>query len=196
MRKSVLNTDPLVHHGLSTDLLNATAFACVARDFMDKIIISPSACTAIHGNLFQKPVWTYHLGAAGLIVLPVCCTPREGPGGSELPSLSFHTCLAIPQCARPALSWASACWWNSISDLKEGIKIKPNCSLMLSFSEELDFPFTLSEMTQTSICQQESKTGADKEFQTKFFSLRPSVTLFLPVGAGHMLLWQIACILA
>ena len=67
---------------------------------------------------------------------------------------------------------------------------------MLSFSEELDFPFTLLEMTQTYICQQERKTGADEKFQTKFFSLRPSVTFFLPVGVGHMLLWQIACILA
>lgn len=103
MRKPVLNTDLPVHHGLSVDLLNATAFTYVVRDFMDKIIISPSACTAIHSNLFQKPVWTYHLGTTGLILLPVCCTPWEGPGGSELPSLSSHTCLAIPQCARPVL---------------------------------------------------------------------------------------------
>lgn len=96
MRKPVLNTDPPVHHGLSVDLLNATAFTYVVRDLMDKIIISPSACTAIHSNLFQKPVWTYHLGTTGLILLPVCCTPWE-VHGQEVQSCPHYPLIHVLQ---------------------------------------------------------------------------------------------------
>lgn len=69
MRKPVLNTDPLVQHGLPIDLLNAAALTYVARHFMDKII-RPSACTANQGNLLQEPVLAFHPDAVGLLLFP------------------------------------------------------------------------------------------------------------------------------
>lgn len=65
MRKLVLNTDLLVQHGLPIDLLNAAGLTYVARHFTDKVIISPSACTANQGNLPQEPVWLFTLVQVG-----------------------------------------------------------------------------------------------------------------------------------
>lgn len=97
MRKPVLNTNLLVQHGLPIDLLNATALTSVVRDFMDKIIIRPSACTAVHVNLLHEPVLAYHPDGKRVATSSrICWAPWEGPGGSDMPSLFSHTCLKIP----------------------------------------------------------------------------------------------------
>lgn len=67
------------------------------RDFMDKIIIRPSACTAVHVNLLHEPVLAYHPDGKRVATSSrICWAPWEGPGGSDMPSLFSHTCLKIP----------------------------------------------------------------------------------------------------
>ena len=140
----------------------------------------------------SEPVLAFHPGASGLLLFPEFAELHwKGWEVQRCPHYSLAR-LAIPQCARPVFLQARACWWISISDLigRNKNKTKPQVSAVIQRAGSALPPF------RDDRCWQESKTGAGEELQTKFSCLQPSVTLYLPSGVGHTLLWEIACILA